>query len=166
MATTRPRTTITLTEPVHAVLSRFSELTDQSMSSVILQFLEQAAPQLERITVMLQAAKDATPEAVAEVRRTLDRAEAVLQSHQGAIMTTLDLFTAPLAKSAAEVAVGAPKGEKTAARNRKQPAEAGGGSPPAPNRGGRSNKTSINQTLPESGKAAKVVRLRDRKIPS
>jgi len=99
MPTVRPRLSITLTEPLHLVLSRFADLTDQSMSSLIVQFLDHAAPQLERITVMLQAAKDATPEALAQVKRTLDQAEAVLQSHQGALMTSMDLFTRPLMKT-------------------------------------------------------------------
>lgn len=162
MPTVRPRLSITLTEPLHLVLSRFADLTDQSMSSLIVQFLDHAAPQLERITVMLQAAKDATPEALAQVKRTLDQAEAVLQSHQGALMTSMDLFTRPLMKNAPEAlpsalnAAPGPVAGRTRAKLSAKPAV----NPPSPNRGGSSTKSTPS---PTPKKSSKVVQLRDRR---
>lgn len=168
MPTARPRLSITLTEPLHNVLSRFAQLTDQSISSLVVQFLEQSAPQLERIAVMLQAAKDATPEALAQVKRTLDQAEAVLQSHQGAIMTSMDMFTRPLTENVSQAppkgSTGPSKGRAGAGaavppgRTAKMAGKAAG-NPPAPNRGGSSPS-------PNQEKPSKVVRLRDRRTPA
>ena len=57
MTTTKPRITITLEEEAYALLQRMSAQRGKSMSAIVTDLLDSAAPSLERAAVLLQQAQ-------------------------------------------------------------------------------------------------------------
>lgn len=149
MPTNRPRLTITLTPKLHAALKAFSEGTGQSVSSLIVEFLDEALPALERMAVMVQAAKRAKPEALAEMRSKANRLQGTVQGLGNATIDALDLFLQPAAPGRApERSEGRPQAKAAKGKARRP-----GVKPPSPNRG---VGTPVSPLKPSSSKVTSI----------
>jgi hypothetical protein len=62
MATTKPRITVTLSESDHATLKQLAAFQGVSMSSIVAELIESAAPALARIVEVLQEVSQMMPE--------------------------------------------------------------------------------------------------------
>ena len=103
MATTKPRINVTLEQHRYDLFKRLAALQGVSMSSLVAELLDAVAEPMERVCVVLEAAKTA-PESVRNgLRAAVDRAEAQMMPHA---LETLDQFDLFLAQS--EAATGAP----------------------------------------------------------
>ena len=71
MTTTKPRITITLEEEAYALLQRMSAQRGKSMSAIVTDLLDAAAPSLERAAVLLQQAQLTQEEVEREVEALL-----------------------------------------------------------------------------------------------
>ncbi len=71
MTTTKPRITITLEEEAYALLQRMSAQRGKSMSAIVTDLLDSAAPSLERAAVLLQQAQLTQEEVEREVEALL-----------------------------------------------------------------------------------------------
>jgi hypothetical protein len=108
MATTKPRITISLEPHVYEVLRRLSFAGGRPMSAAVTGFLDVALPALERMVVVMEAAKGMPQKARAELKASLDRAEAELLPAVAAVVDQSDMFldealTAARARNGAEV---------------------------------------------------------------
>jgi len=92
MPTLRPRITITLTKHSHAVLSRLSAASGDSMSEIVTGFVDLAVPSLERVVVVLEQARKAPKEAHAGLAAAVERAERQLLPAMQAALDQQDLF--------------------------------------------------------------------------
>jgi len=130
MATTKPRITITMESHRHELLRRLSELTGQSMSSIVLDMIETVAPVLERVAVALESAKRAQQGVKENLRRVAEESEQAFLPHVEAAMGQLDIFLTQVTQMAEESAhaQGAP-GEPGDGRGAAAPGSAG--APPA-----------------------------------
>lgn len=131
MPTKKPRITVSLDRDVYRVLLAFSEVSGQPMSQFISRVMAENSPTLEKLTVLLQSAKRAQPQAMAAIGARTKKLLGVAESAQKLVNSGVDLFWDE------------PSGGRTAAA-------AGPLAPPSPNRGG--------QNPPKS---EKVTRLRD-----
>jgi len=149
MPTERPRLTITLTPDIDRALTDFSRLTGESKSAFIVQVLGEAVPHLQRMTVVIQQAKQLHGEAYQAARVSLSKyADAVMHQAEG-VLKSSDLF---LDHVEGEVAGGT---------------RAAATAPPAPSSSGRAlvgPPPSVNKGVGDSqkgrGKESKVVQMR------
>lgn len=79
MATTKPRITITMDPRVYEVVNRLASANGRSMSAVVTDFLDLVQPQMERMVVLLEAARRAPEEAAAGIKTSLAKAERALR---------------------------------------------------------------------------------------
>ena len=115
MATTKPRINVTLEPHRYDLFKRLAALQGVSMSSLVAELLDAVAEPMERVCVVLEAAKTA-PESVRKgLRAAVDRAEAQMMPHA---LETLDQFDLFLAES--EAATGAQERRPGAASLRAQ----------------------------------------------
>jgi hypothetical protein len=111
MSTSKPRITVTLEPRTHEVLSRLSAAGDQSMSSIVAQFVEVALPSLERVVVVLERAKAAPQETLDGVASAYERAGRDLIKRLQAGIGQGDMFLGDLAAAipdAPDAGAGAP----------------------------------------------------------
>jgi hypothetical protein len=139
MPTVKPRITITVDENQHRLLSTLAELQGVSMSSIVVDFLDTVTPVLERLTVILQSAKNAPENAREELRKNLNAAEASFLPVAHEMMGQLDLLVS--------VAGGGDAACRAAPPAVAQPAEP---RPPTSNRGVRKTNTSTKTRLSSS----------------
>lgn len=78
MATAKPRITVTLEPEAYAVLKRLSQLSGDSLSSLVSSLADLAAPTLSRAADLIEAAKGADARALAAFVESLGDAEARL----------------------------------------------------------------------------------------
>lgn len=95
MPTARPRLSVTLTPAIDRALSGFCETLGISRSAFIVSTLETALPQLERMALLVQQLKQASPEALAVVGARMGGLEAQLQAIMASTNAPLDLFELP-----------------------------------------------------------------------
>lgn len=113
MPTALPRITITLEPHVYEVLRRLSAAGGQSMSALVVDFLEVAVPPMERMVVVLEQAKTLPAETKESIRGSLLRAEAELLPEIAAAVEQADMFLA----QALEKTRAAGAGERQRARH-------------------------------------------------
>lgn len=94
MATNKPRITLSLEPHVYEVLRRMSEAGGKSMSSSVTGLLDVALPALERMVVVMEAAKAAPEQTMQEVGDMVARAEARVLPAIAALVDQSDLFLA------------------------------------------------------------------------
>ena len=94
MATNKPRITLSLEPHVYEVLRRMSAAGGNSMSSIVTGFLDVAVPALERMVVVMEAAKAAPEQTMQEVSDMVARAEARVLPAVAALADQADLFLA------------------------------------------------------------------------
>jgi hypothetical protein len=104
MATDKPRVAVTLEPHRYALLKRLAELQGVSMSFLIADLLETVAGPLERVAVILEAARRAPDEVKAGLKSATNRAEANFLPAAAAALSQLDIF---LSDSVVTIATGA-----------------------------------------------------------
>ena len=92
MSTNKPRITLSLEPHVYEVLRRLSAAGGHSMSAIVTGFLDVALPPMERMVVVMEAAKAAPLQTEDEVRSMVLRAEAKLLPTLERLIDQSDLF--------------------------------------------------------------------------
>mgnify|MGYP003377592667 CR=1 FL=1 len=72
MPTQLQRINVTLSPSIHSLVERLATIQRVSKSSVVREFLEAVAPQLEAALAMMEAARSAKPKALQAIRSDLD----------------------------------------------------------------------------------------------
>lgn len=103
MPATNPRISVTVPPSVEAVLSRLSELTGQSKSSLIAEVLETSMPVFERMATVIEAAKQAKDSLKAQTVKDMEAAEAKLHEIMGVTMDIFDESTLPILQEAERI---------------------------------------------------------------
>jgi len=98
--TKKPRITITLDVPTHAILEKFAKLNNTSMSKVVSSFVDDVAPQLEKLIPTLELVAKAKEKAgykESELRsdliKSLDASVLSLEDIKDTVTTQFDIFT-------------------------------------------------------------------------
>lgn len=94
MSTSKPRITLTLEPHAYEVVRRLSAAGGASMSATITGFLDVALPAMERMVVVMEAAKGMPEKTRAEMRESVDRAEAALLPVLTQVVEQADMFIA------------------------------------------------------------------------
>lgn len=95
MPTLKPRFTITLSSETYRVLDAFTSLSGVTKSDFIEQALQPAIPQLEKLSVVMQQAKRATPEGLQLTGLKLQQLLQVAAGAQTSLGAAVDLFAGP-----------------------------------------------------------------------
>lgn len=147
MATLKPRITVTLSENQHRLLLTLADLQSVSMSSIVADLIDSVYPALERVAVILKAAKDAPESVKAELRETVQEAEKLFLPAAKDLMVQLDILVDSVPVSSG----GRRTPEKPALSSRKKP------EPPPTNRGvSNTSKLSTNKAVSPMKTAKKV----------
>lgn len=133
MATTKPRITVTLNQEQYQVLQTISAASGQSMSGVLVEFIQAALPTFERMAATFVRAKQAVQVDRARVTQALDEAQAALEPLALAAIDQFDLFATALDGAIAPAA--SPRAAQAAApdRGRHAPLTNRGDTPPGKN---------------------------------
>lgn len=89
MPTINPRIQVTLKPSLHAVIKRLSEVTGNSMSSLVSEFLEPNESVFERMVLIIEAAASAKDEVKKKIALNMTEIQGDIESKLG---LTLDLF--------------------------------------------------------------------------
>lgn len=108
MPSVKPRLALTLPEHRHALLKRLAALQGVSMASLVTELLEECYPVLERICVMLEAAKRASEDAKDGLRESCDKAMAEIEPYRDAASAQFDLFVQQFVAASRPEIEGAP----------------------------------------------------------
>jgi hypothetical protein len=92
MATEKPRITITLEPEQYAVLSRLSKLQGGSMSRIVVEFLSECVPVLDRMCDALDIARQAQGLARTNLRKAIEQTEQELQPLAAQVLNQMDLW--------------------------------------------------------------------------
>lgn len=95
MPTIKPRFTITLTPETYRVFDAFTSLAGVTKSDFIEMALQPAIPQLEKLSVVMQQAKRASPEGLQLTGLKLQQLLNVAASAQSTLGGAVDLFVGP-----------------------------------------------------------------------
>lgn len=97
--TNKPRITITLSVSAHATLERFAKLNNTSMSKVVSSFVEDAAPQLQKMIPTLELVVKAKQqvgykesELRADLLKSLDVSALSLEEVKDSVTAQFDIF--------------------------------------------------------------------------
>lgn len=157
MATDKPRLTITLDPRVYSALKGFSDGSGTPMSQFISEMLLQQLPILERMALMIQAAKRAKPEALREIHERTTKLFGVAEFVNHQMQEGVDLFwSLPDEELSArtEEHGKATKGQKRGPKG-----------PPSPNRGGQKTEPNkindLEKAVFDGISRGKVTRIRD-----
>ena len=132
MPTEKPRVQLTLPPERHALLKRLAALQGVSMAALVTDMLEEFYPVMERVTVVLEAARQAQETSKQGLRDAVAQAEAELLPLARATLSQFDLFMDQVEGS---VTGGAPGRGEMDGRPRRPPA-APARKPPKASRGG------------------------------
>jgi len=92
-----PRISITLKPTLYSALVRYSNISGTSISGVVSELLNDAEPLLERLSVVMETAKNAEGELKMALREGLETSEENLRNQLSVLMTDLsdagDLFS-------------------------------------------------------------------------
>lgn len=83
MATSKPRLSVTLSEPTSAMLRELSELTGNSQSAIVGELLEMSEGVFARMVRVLRAAKRAKESGRSEIISGIEEAQAVMEMQLG-----------------------------------------------------------------------------------
>ena len=100
MPTNNPRIAVTLPPHRHDLLKRLAALQGLSMASVVSELLEECYPALERVVMVLEAAKNASEEVREGIRQSCDRALTEIEPYREEVMQQSDLFFADITRKA------------------------------------------------------------------
>lgn len=92
MPTIKPRIKLTLEQPRYDLLKRLAALQGVSMAALVTDMLEEFYPVMERVCVVLEAAKQAQATSKQGLRDAVAQAEAELLPLAKATMSQFDLF--------------------------------------------------------------------------
>lgn len=92
MATTKPRITITLEPDQYAVLARLAALQGSPMARIVSELMSEVVPTLEGLCNTLEAAKRADAKVKAQMRKSMEAAEADLMPLAQAVLNQMDMF--------------------------------------------------------------------------
>jgi hypothetical protein len=110
MATKNPRISVMLNPSSDAILRRLSDLTGQSKSSIVAEFLEDTCmPMFQRMIPVLEAAATASEEAKAATKQSFVEAENRLMEVLGVTEDLFDTVSKPLLDDAEKIRRRAPK---------------------------------------------------------
>lgn len=98
MSTTKPRLSVTLSEPVAATLREMSELTGNSQSAIVGELLESSQSVFARIVRVLRAAKEAQHTVKTEIVAGIDAAQARMEAQLGLALGDMDEWEGQLLK--------------------------------------------------------------------
>lgn len=121
MPTSKPRINLTFRQEHYELISRLAKVQGTTRTKVLMEFIEQVLPVLERVVVVAEAASRAQEQAKEGLRSSLERAEAAVAPLATAAMGQLDWVLKDAQTAAGAVvapshrAVGA-HGRSTAAR--------------------------------------------------
>jgi hypothetical protein len=137
MPTPNPRITITLTPSSHAVMKSLSDLSGNSMSSMVAEIITMNEPVFARMVKVLQAAKTVQASSKESMMAALNDAQTKIEQQLGLALDAMDDGFRPVLDDAEEVRrrgrKGSPPAGKAAARE--------GVPTPISNRGVRSVRT-------------------------
>jgi hypothetical protein len=131
MSTSKPRITVTLTERQHAVLRSLSKSSGQSMSALVVEFLDVGMPTLERMAAVMQALAESKAVEMGRIRDQLEEAQAVFEPLAALVARQGDLFFGGLHEA---LRAGPDAGGSPAARPARAPVT------PATNQGGHGRR--------------------------
>jgi len=119
MATKKPRITITLDHGVYALLRAIAQVHGRPMSALVSELVEAAAPVMERVAVLTDAAKKADKGKIGEFVRRLEIAESQIHGAMGSMVGQLDwvLETSKQFRSAASQKGKIPRAVTTGVRS-------------------------------------------------
>lgn len=107
MATTKPRTMVTLEPETYATFKRFAELSRRPMATIISELLTGARPEFEKLGVLLQQARDLESRSqheqakfLARIEVMANRASASQEFIQSDLVTSLSRPVAPPVRGA------------------------------------------------------------------
>jgi hypothetical protein len=83
MATSKPRLSVTLSEPTAAMLRELSELTGNSQSAIVGELLEMSQGVFTRMVRLLRAARRAKESGTSEIISGIEDAQAVMEMQLG-----------------------------------------------------------------------------------
>lgn len=110
MTIKNPRISVSLNPSSDAILTRLSELTSQSKSSIVAEFLEETCiPMFQRMIPVLEAASIASEEAKSATKRGFEQAEDRLREALGVSHDLFDSISKPLLDDAEKIIRRAPK---------------------------------------------------------
>lgn len=92
MPTIKPRIKLTLEQPRYDLLKRLAALQGVSMAALVTDMLEEFYPVMERVCVVLEAAKQAQASTKQGLREAVALAEAELMPLANATLSQFDLF--------------------------------------------------------------------------
>jgi hypothetical protein len=138
MPTLNPRITITVTPHVAAVLSRFSQVTGRSQSSMVGEILSEAAPMIAKMIKVIEAAKAVEKDLAASLIEPFDKAQAHIEKQLGLALETANTTTGDLLHKVEAIGRRNTRRKKSSERALLRPAlSVGSNRPPLSNRGGK-----------------------------
>lgn len=99
MPTTKPRITITTSQPIYETITRMAALQGVSKSAVVNELLEAVHPPLMRTIALLEAAQEAPRQVKQGLHDTVRDLELELTGSLGKQLAQLDWLTAQLAQN-------------------------------------------------------------------
>lgn len=93
MATTKPRLSVTLSEPAQTLVAKVANLAGQSQSSVVSELMDSAIPALQAMAAALKVVRDSPKEAQRIMTEEATRAALGLEQAQLDLATTVDTRT-------------------------------------------------------------------------
>jgi hypothetical protein len=121
MPTAKPRVSVTLDQESYQVLSRLSEVSGDSMSSLLSGLVDATRPSLERMVLLLERAQSAKGEIHEGLRDSIDKSVVDLQVAHNAMLGQFDLLMG-LDSSPASVPQGRDGGAERGVRRAGPPA--------------------------------------------
>lgn len=151
MATTKPRITITLEPDEYAILARLAALQGSPMARIVSELLSEVTPTLKGLCDTLEAAKRADARVKAQMRQSMEAAEADLMPVAKMVLDQADMFQEALIAALNTVADGTGAGAGTGGALRATP---GAAADPGPRSviTGATNPTPLPRTGVTKGK--------------
>ena len=99
MPTVKPRINITLQPERYDLLRRLSSLQGSSMASIVVEVMDSVYPVLERVVIVLEAAKNAQTSQKEGMRKAVEAAEVEMMPHMYDAISQFDMFIDEAAKA-------------------------------------------------------------------
>jgi hypothetical protein len=96
MSSTKPRLSVTLSEPTAATLRELSDLTGNSQSAIVGELLEESQSVFARMVRVLRAAKEAQHSVKTEIIGGIDAAQARMEAQLGLALGDMDQWEGKL----------------------------------------------------------------------
>ena len=99
MPTKKPRINLTLQPERYELLRRLAVLQESSMASIIIEVMDSVYPVLERVVIVLEAAKNAKTSQKEGMRKAVETAEEEMMPHMYEAISQFDMFMDEAAKA-------------------------------------------------------------------